>query len=65
MIQHFHDNPETQVTSPAQIAVIGDRLFTDVVMANLMGSTSIWIKDGAVKDYGFVSRGRFNVSSRY
>jgi phosphatidylglycerophosphatase GEP4 len=45
-----------EVTSPSQICVIGDRLFTDVVMANMMGARAIWIKEGAVKDHGIVTR---------
>ena len=43
------------MTNPNQIAVIGDRLFTDVMMANMMGAWSIWVKDGVVKNDGFVS----------
>ncbi|KAI5963029.1 uncharacterized protein KGF55_002821 [Candida pseudojiufengensis] len=31
---------------PNEILVIGDRLFTDVLMANLMGSWSCWINEG-------------------
>jgi phosphatidylglycerophosphatase GEP4 len=34
---------------PSQIAVVGDRLLTDMMLANMMGSYGIWIKDG-VKD---------------
>jgi phosphatidylglycerophosphatase GEP4 len=34
------------VDSPDQIAVVGDRLGTDVVMASLMGSWSVWCKEG-------------------
>jgi phosphatidylglycerophosphatase GEP4 len=34
------------VTKPSQIAVVGDRIATDVVMASLMGARSVWIKDG-------------------
>ncbi|KAJ5983660.1 hypothetical protein N7481_005759 [Penicillium waksmanii] len=34
------------VDSPDQIAVVGDRLGTDVVMAGLMGSWSVWCKEG-------------------
>lgn len=34
------------VKGPHEIAVIGDRLFTDVVMANLMGSYGVWLEDG-------------------
>lgn len=38
---------EKNVTNrPDEIAVVGDRLFTDILMANLMGSYSIWIRDG-------------------
>lgn len=42
------------VKHPKQVAVIGDRLFTDVMMANMMGAWSIWVKDGVVKNNGFV-----------
>lgn len=31
-----------------EVAVVGDRLMTDVVMANLMGGYGVWIKDGVV-----------------
>lgn len=34
------------VDGPHEIAVVGDRLFTDVVMANLMGSYGVWLQDG-------------------
>lgn len=43
------------MTSASQIAVVGDRLFTDVVMANLMGSHGVWIKDGVVAEKSIVS----------
>jgi phosphatidylglycerophosphatase GEP4 len=33
---------------PAEIAVVGDRLLTDIAMANLMGSSSVWVRDGVV-----------------
>lgn len=39
----------------SQVAIVGDRLFTDVLMANMMGSHAIWIKDGPVPDDGLVS----------
>ncbi|KAF6222146.1 hypothetical protein HO133_001232 [Letharia lupina] len=39
-----------------QIAVVGDRLFTDIIMASTMGSWSIWIEDGVVKNNGIFSR---------
>lgn len=36
------------VTRPDQVAVVGDRLFTDVLMANLMGSYAVWVKKGVI-----------------
>ncbi|SCU93127.1 LADA_0G01486g1_1 [Lachancea dasiensis] len=33
-------------TNPKEIAVVGDRLFTDILMANLMGSHGVWVCDG-------------------
>ena len=37
---------EAKVERPDQVAVVGDRLFTDILMANMMGSWGLWIKDG-------------------
>lgn len=34
------------VSSPGEIAVVGDRLGTDVLMAGMMGSWSVWCKEG-------------------
>lgn len=48
IMEYFQKHPETGVTSPSQIAVIGDRLSTDIMLANMMGSHGIWIKDGVV-----------------
>jgi phosphatidylglycerophosphatase GEP4 len=44
------------VVEPSQVCVIGDRLFTDVLMANLMGAHSIWIRRGVVEDHGAFTR---------
>ncbi|KAL8860012.1 MAG: hypothetical protein Q9178_003561 [Gyalolechia marmorata] len=49
ILQHFLDAPGSSVTSAEQIAVVGDRLFTDVMLANLMGSWSVWVKDGVME----------------
>ncbi|KAI2643233.1 HAD-superfamily phosphatase [Xylaria nigripes] len=46
IMAHFKEHPETGVTHPAQVVVIGDRLMTDMMLANMMGSWGIWIKDG-------------------
>ncbi|KAG9240173.1 mitochondrial PGP phosphatase [Calycina marina] len=45
---YFAQHPETGVTRPEHVAVVGDRLSTDVMMANLMGSYAVWVKDGVV-----------------
>jgi phosphatidylglycerophosphatase GEP4 len=55
VLAYFEQHPEAGVTSPSQIAVVGDRLFTDVMMANLMGSHGFWIKDGIIERKSFVS----------
>lgn len=59
IMEYFHQHPETGVTGPHQIAVVGDRLFTDMMLANRMGSWGIWVKDGIVplKDKSIVSIG--------
>ncbi|KAH0392008.1 hypothetical protein KCU89_g13912, partial [Aureobasidium melanogenum] len=36
----------------SQVAIVGDRLFTDVMMANMMGSYGFWIRDGVVEEKG-------------
>ena len=59
VLQYFRSQPESGVTKPSQIAIVGDRLFTDVMMANLMGSWSVWIKDGVVEEKGLVRTNLF------
>ncbi|KAK3325570.1 mitochondrial PGP phosphatase [Apodospora peruviana] len=48
IMAYFRDHPETGVTSPAQIAVVGDRLATDMMLANMMGSWGVWVRNGVV-----------------
>jgi phosphatidylglycerophosphatase GEP4 len=48
IMEYFRSHPETGVTRPEQVAVVGDRLTTDVMMANFMGSYAVWVKDGVV-----------------
>ena len=55
VFKHLRNIPEILVKHPSQIAVVGDRLFTDVVMASTMSCWSIWIKDGVVINNGLVS----------
>ncbi|KAI0852286.1 HAD-superfamily phosphatase [Daldinia vernicosa] len=46
ILAHFKAHPEVGVTHPSQIAIVGDRLMTDIMLANKMGSWGLWIKDG-------------------
>ncbi|KAL7625243.1 hypothetical protein AAE478_004458 [Parahypoxylon ruwenzoriense] len=46
IMAHFKAYPEVGVTHPSQIAIIGDRLMTDIMLANMMGSWGLWVKDG-------------------
>jgi len=48
IMAYFQKHPETGVTGPHQIAVVGDRLATDMMLANMMGSWGVWVKDGVV-----------------
>lgn len=48
IMEYFKSHPEAGVTHPSQIAVVGDRLTTDMMLANMMGSWGIWVKDGVV-----------------
>lgn len=56
-MEYFLQHPETGVTKPEHVAIVGDRLTTDVMMANFMGSYGVWVKDGILKkeENGFVS----------
>ncbi|KAH7113901.1 mitochondrial PGP phosphatase [Dendryphion nanum] len=56
VMEYFHKNPESGVTSPSQIAIVGDRLFTDVMMGNMMGSYGFWVKDGVIERKSFFAR---------
>lgn len=55
VLSYFKQQADSEVTSASQIAVVGDRLFTDVMMANLMGGYGFWIKDGIIERKSFVS----------
>jgi phosphatidylglycerophosphatase GEP4 len=45
---YFREQKGMEDLHESEVAVIGDRLLTDVLMANRMGSYGIWIKDGIV-----------------
>ncbi|KAI0143333.1 HAD superfamily phosphatase [Pestalotiopsis sp. NC0098] len=46
IMAHFRKHPEVGVTHPSQVVIIGDRLMTDMMLANIMGGRGIWIRDG-------------------
>ncbi|KAK3986288.1 mitochondrial PGP phosphatase [Cladorrhinum sp. PSN332] len=48
IMEYFRSHPETGVTSPSQIAIVGDRLATDMMLANMMGSWGVWVREGVV-----------------
>jgi phosphatidylglycerophosphatase GEP4 len=47
-MEYFRQYPETGVTHPSHVAIVGDRLTTDIMMANMMGAWGFWVKDGVV-----------------
>jgi phosphatidylglycerophosphatase GEP4 len=55
IMDYFRSRPDSQVTKPEQVAIVGDRLFTDMMMANMMGAHSVWVRDGVVEDRNIVS----------
>ena len=56
IMAHLRNASDADVTSASQVAVVGDRLFTDVMMANMMGSYGVWVKEGVVPDHGIVGQ---------
>ncbi|KAF2440009.1 HAD-superfamily phosphatase [Karstenula rhodostoma CBS 690.94] len=56
VLSYFKQHPDSGVTAPSQIAVVGDRLFTDVMMANMMGSHGFWIRDGVIERKSLFAR---------
>ncbi|CAN9216702.1 unnamed protein product [Alternaria alternata] len=55
VMAYFKAHPDSGVTRPDQIAIVGDRLSTDIMMANMMGGYGLWIRDG-VQGRGFFAR---------
>jgi phosphatidylglycerophosphatase GEP4 len=44
VLEHFTKHGIT--SNPAEIAIVGDRLATDVLLAREMGAWSVWVRDG-------------------
>lgn len=55
IMAYFEKHPGSGVTHPSQVCIVGDRLFTDMMLANMMGSYGLWVRDGVSYDRGIVS----------
>lgn len=55
IMAYLRSKPDAGVSHAGQVAVVGDRLFTDMMLANLMGAHGVWVEDGVVSDRGLVS----------
>ena len=55
ILDHLRARPQSVVERPDQIAIVGDRLFTDIMMANVIGAWGIWVRDGVIKEKSLVS----------
>ena len=60
IMAYFARHPESGVTHPSQVCIVGDRLFTDIMMANMIGSYGLWVRDGVRPDRGIVSLCDYN-----
>lgn len=58
IMTYLRNAPDAGVSHAGQVAVVGDRLFTDVMMANMMGAHAYWIEDGPVPSRSLVGRSR-------
>ncbi|KAI5367798.1 Putative phosphatidylglycerophosphate phosphatase, HAD superfamily [Septoria linicola] len=56
IMEYFRNQPDVGMIKENQVAIVGDRLFTDVLMANMMGSYGVWIENGVKQDYGFMTK---------
>lgn len=54
VMNYFIEN--NVVSNPSEVAVVGDRLFTDIMMANTMGAYGVWVQDGVKISTGSISK---------
>jgi len=47
-MSYFRSHEGLRDLKESEVAIVGDRLLTDMMLANRMGSWGIWIKDGVV-----------------
>ncbi|ODQ58689.1 hypothetical protein WICANDRAFT_32399 [Wickerhamomyces anomalus NRRL Y-366-8] len=63
IMEYFKKN--NIASGPEEVAVVGDRLFTDVLMANMMGAWSIWVRDGVVRSESLICKIERSVYSQF
>ncbi|KAH7067351.1 mitochondrial PGP phosphatase [Paraphoma chrysanthemicola] len=56
VMAYFRAHPDAGVSRPDQIAIVGDRLSTDIMMANMMGSYGMWFARLEDRLQGFLFR---------
>ncbi len=60
IMKYFLNRPGTGVTKRSHVAIVGDRLSTDIMMANINGFWGLWVKDGVVPSKSLVSIWKFS-----
>lgn len=54
IMQYFKQQGVCQ--HPSEVAVVGDRLFTDMIMANIMGAKGVWVNTGVVQSNSLICK---------
>lgn len=54
IMDYFRVNKVCQDAS--EVAVVGDRLFTDMIMANMMGATGVWVSVGVIQSESLICK---------
>ena len=54
ILEYFYANGA--IDFPSQIAIVGDRLFTDILMANMMGAQGVWLSKGVVESQSLICK---------
>lgn len=54
IMEYFRNNNVCQ--DPSEVAVVGDRLFTDMIMANMMGATGVWVSVGVKQSESLICK---------
>lgn len=54
ILDYFYRNKV--ISHPSEVAVVGDRLFTDMLMAGMMNSYGVWLTDGVRPSKNLICR---------